>query len=208
MNKGCNRGEKCMFGHGCDELLCKYNDNCHKKECKFLHVNRNNLEINEKPKKDEDVRFDIKISIDGKEVSADKLDKILNIDKNNIIQLEKNIKDKNNDNFSKPKKINEKEIYEKIINDEKIMSNYGKVDDSLDLLENNIDIMVKYFKEHSEIIKENLEIKSIDTELNFYNYYIENLMFLNKIIHDINLFETNCKMLLKQERIKNHENCI
>lgn len=202
-NKGCNRGEKCTFAHGNNELLCKYNYNCSKKDkCNFLHINRlNNLEVNESEKKEENIQFDINFSIDGKDVSVDKLNEILNIDTNDI-QFEENIKNKNKDDFSKQKKIDEKEIYEKVINDEKIMSNYGKVDGNLDLLENNIDIMVKYFKEHSEIIKENLENKSIDTELGFYNYYIENVMFLNKIIHDINLFETNCKLLIKQERIK------
>lgn len=165
-----------------------------------LELHRNKIENTDK-----DISLNIKFSINGKELNENELNEFLSIDKDNF-QLEENIKNKDCSFFNSKKidKINEKEIYENVVNDEKIMKNYGKTDDNLDILESNIDIMVKYFKEHSEIIKENLENQSTDNKLNFYNYYIENVMFLNKIIHDVKLFSFNCKILIKQERIKSN----
>lgn len=219
-NGKCNKGEKCTFAHDSKKIICKYINNCYKKDsCIFLHVNNENQKINEKKiniidyeqislvdnknidnnrEKEEDVSINVRLFMNDEEIDNEKLNEILNINKENK-HLEKDISGS---------KINEDEIYKKVINDEKIMNNYGKADNKLDLLENNIDIMVKYYKEHSKIIKENLENNSIDAKINnFSNYYIDNMILLNKISHYINLFEENCKDLLKQERIIKNINC-
>lgn len=213
-NGNCNKGENCTFSHDSKEIICKYSNNCYKKDrCNFLHINVNEkqkikkkktniidykelLLLDDNEEKEDDVSVNVKLSINGEEINNEKLNEILNINKENK-HLEKD-----NNNIISESKIREEEIYEKVINDEKIMNNYGKVDNKLDLLENNIDIMVKYYKEHAKIIKENLENNSITKLNNFSNYYLDNIILLNKISNYINLFEANCKDILKQEKIR------
>ena len=213
-NGNCNKGEKCTFAHDSKKIICKYGNSCHKKDkCNFLHTNINsNIKINEEKtdiidykdeEKKEDISINLNFSINGEEINYSKLNEILNIDEENKY-IENDINTINN-NIVPDLKINEEEIYEKVINDKKIMNSYGKVDNNFDLLENNINIMVKYYKEHAKIIKENLENNSIDAKLNnLSNYYFDNIILLNKISYYIDLFEENCKDILKQEKmIKN-----
>lgn len=96
-------------------------------------------------------------------------------------------------------KIDEEEIYNKVINDEELMQNYKKHNNSnnenlLDICENNIQIMNKYLTEHINIIKSNFNEFMIEShDPNFLNYCINTKMLLNSITVNSSLLEKNFK---------------
>lgn len=62
----------------------------------------------------------------------------------------------------------------------------------------NIDIIVNHFEEQVNIIKKNLDnLKNQANDPYLHNYYINNVMFLNKIMSDILLFRENSKVIMK-----------
>lgn len=127
-----------------------------------------------------------------------------NIEEINIPNISLTINGKQIENINEidfedsKKKINEKEIYNKVINDEKLMYNYKKHNNNsnnetlLNVCETNIQIMNKYLNEHIDIIKNNFDELMIETrDQNFLNYCINTQMLLNSITINSSLLERN-----------------
>jgi hypothetical protein len=148
--------------------------------------------INNEKSINEDNIPKITLTINGKQINN--FDEHINLEeKFEIYKKEEKVKHLKYLNFKDTeRKINESEIYNKVVSDKEFINNYSDTEDILNICENNIEIMIKYLTEHIDIIKNNFNELIIKTnDANFSNYCVNTQFLLNNIMSNALSLKTN-----------------